>query len=200
MGKILSCPRCARNFTTRVDGRLVQVVKGRNGQWIDQGLKLERERETRSQWLKLGGGVAALVLLFIGVFWGPNIIPDSKAGEHTLPVELESRAQLFGRAWLTGDYPLMRRLTDPAQDRSLYAWYRRNPPPPMTKTDGTAAAVRTNIEVIPDVAPFTRVQVSFDGLQLADGSPPLEQQLLWEERGGMWIFQPNPVAVPKVAR
>ena len=44
---------------------------------------------------------------------------SARVVEAELPHGLEPRAELFARAWLHNDVPLMRRLTTPTHDRVL---------------------------------------------------------------------------------
>ena len=191
VGKLLACPYCHRNFTTTPKGEFAEVVKDKNGRWVDGGTQRERERRARSRrswWL---AGSVALVLCGLSVYWSSNTVRSSSPQETPLPDELEPRVELFAHAWLNGDYPLMRRLTDPVQDRQLFGWYRRNPPPVGYDPKTGKEAIQVALEILPSQPPMTALRVRFDGLKSGAGGPAVELQLAWEDRGNRWFFQPD---------
>lgn len=185
LGKVLACPACARVFTCGRDGRVVEVVKDRAGHWVGRDSRDAERRQRRTRWVRyLAAGVIAVGLTSAAVTGVRGLARRAPPAEE-LPQEVRARAELFVRAWAGGDYPLMRRLTDPVQDRQLFSWYRRNPPPP-----GVAGADKpVELEAVPSQAPKAAFRVR--------GARPTAPTLVWEERGGTWTFQPG---LPKAGK
>jgi tetratricopeptide (TPR) repeat protein len=191
LGKVLTCPHCHRHFTVKSNGRFAEVVREKSGRWTEQEQLESAARQRRARRLRWLAGTVAAVLLFSTISWAPQALRQQTVAEPELPRELEPRAELFTRAWLSGDSRTMRRLTDPVQDRLLFTWSRRNPPPSSIAIVGPEDEVQVAVEVLPSVPPTTWLRVRVDGLPKSDGKPE-ELQLAWEHRGGQWIFQPAP--------
>jgi tetratricopeptide (TPR) repeat protein len=194
LGKVLGCPHCKDRFTAKVDGRLVKVVRDRQGRWVDVEWAASRSRRTRTKRYQFAAGVLAAGLCVYALAWTPKVVErlTPAAVEAGLPKELEPRAERFARAWLKGDVPRMRELTDPVQDRMLFAWYKRNPPPGGGSAVEANQNVKVAIEELPGNPSGALLRVRFEGLQPRRDMVPVELQLTWQERGGSWIFQPVP--------
>jgi hypothetical protein len=126
--------------------------------------------------------IAAIVATFC-VWLGrarPPAVPD-------LPSELDRRAELLARAWLSRDLATMRRLTSTTHDRVLYAWTVRYPPPPLS-TGGTPAQAQFRVL---DLRPHqATVAVSLSGLASAESGGAVELRQDWVERENIWYFMP----------
>ena len=192
IGKILACPSCRKTFTTRVDGRLAEVSKGKNGSWVDEEARAERRQIARSKRRRLVLGLAASALLVTTTFWSPSIVKSwAPSAEPELPSELEPRAKLFAQAWLDGDVRTMKRLTDPVQDRLLFVWYKKNPRPPGYSRQSAEQDVKTDVDITSRQHPRTALKVRFDGVPLGSGGAALQLSMTWEERGRTWFFCPD---------
>jgi tetratricopeptide (TPR) repeat protein len=191
LGKVLACPHCKQRFISKVDGRLVRAVRDREGRWVDTEWMESQARNRRTRRRKVIGAALAAGVCVYTLSWTPALVGSlaPAAAQSELPSELQPRGELFTRAWLRGDLPLMRRLTDPVQDRMLFAWYKRNPPPAEARE---AAGANFTVGVAPGQTSAATVRVRFDTIRAARGPGPLELQLAWVERGGNWIFQPVP--------
>jgi hypothetical protein len=190
-GKVLCCPHCNKSFTSNRTGGLVEVVKDTTGRWVERGGLADTHR--RARWRR--GVVAVALLLSVlvsGLCWAAGLTTSPAAPVADLPQELEPRAELFARAWLQGDYGVMRKLTDPAQDRLLFAWYKRSPVPDLGAAGNDSGEVRVAVEVPAIRSSTVSLRVRFEGLRPARGGTSVNLQLSWEERGGNWFFQPGP--------
>ncbi len=193
LGKIMQCPGCRCKLTTRRDGQIVEVIKNAQGQWVDRQSRDRLARRQQSQKYRRLTAAAGLALLIGMASGGPQLMRRlSSPAERELPNELAPRGELFAKAWLAGDFRLMRRLTDPAQDRLLFPWYRRNPPPHHDVATPEAADIKVAVDHPPGESSKSVVRVRLSAAQPAGGGVPVELLLAWEERGGHWIFQPAP--------
>jgi len=194
LGRVLACPTCARVFTCGRSGHVVEVVRDRSGRWVERQSRDAELRRRRANRVRiLAAAAVAIAVLSAGVT-GARVLGRAVAKSDELPRDLKVRADLFARAWASGDYPLMRRLTDPVQDRQLFAWYRRNPPSP-----GTAVADKAlDLESVPSQPPKAVFRVR--GQVAGRGARPTDLILTWEERGGNWMFQPGPQAQTKTGK
>jgi hypothetical protein len=195
LGNVLGCPHCKERFTAKLDGRLVKVVRDRQGRWVDTEWVASRSRALRGKWLRVAGVMAAVGVLAYCLTWTPRLVESLKPApgpEAGLPVELEPRAERFARAWLKGDVPAMRQLTDPVQDRMLFAWYKRNPPPAASNPETGADGIKVAVEPVPGKPSAAALRVRFESASPSPASGPLELQLSWQERDGNWVFQPVP--------
>jgi hypothetical protein len=174
------------------DGKTVEVVQTADGRWVDgahQQAAARRGRFYRRRVLLL---VLCLGLMLTAGFsvWRvarAAAIPEEMA----LPHDLESRVELFGRAWARGDVPLMRRLTTPAQDRQLYSWYLRHQPPPFpSRAEPSHPDVKVEVSTVSHKPQLAAMHVRIQGLQTGNGKAPVEMNLSWEERGDSWFFIP----------
>jgi hypothetical protein len=191
-GKVLCCPHCRKSFTSNRSGALVEVIQRSNGRWVERGQDAAPGHAARWRRFRLVAASLALFLLIGGICWAATAGTSSSAPPAELPQELEPRAELFARAWLRGDYGTMRKLTDPAQDRLLFAWYKRSPAPALNQAETDPGDVRVALEVPAIRSASTSLQVRFPGLQAPRGAPPIGLRLSWQERGGNWFFQPAP--------
>jgi hypothetical protein len=144
-----------------------------------------RRERRRARW-----AVALALLLGVLVLtaWRATRSPAA-AAEAPLPVDLEPRAELFARAWLAQDVPLMRRLTDRARDNHLYPWLVRHRSPAVARPgaeDNPLVGVAVHLRLEPTAGGTTRVVVRLDGLPAP--VPSLTQD--WAARGDAWYFVP----------
>ena len=113
-----------------------------------------------------------------------------------LPKDLKPRVELFARAWLGGDVPKMRRLAVASQDRAVYGWFLKHPPPSAAaggagkKPQSDEARVETSD--LPGGGKRVLVKLALPGLA-ADGKPGVELTQVWEGRGDSWYFVPDAV-------
>jgi tetratricopeptide (TPR) repeat protein len=191
-GKVLSCSHCRKNFTSNLAGHLVEVVQDREGRWVERRSRAAQQRLNRWRRFRLLAAGVAVALVVYGLSWAPRLGQASATGDPELPQDLEPRAELFARAWLKGDYRMLRQLTDPVQDRLLFPWYRRHPPPLVESTNADEPAVQIQVMAPANSTTPTALRVRFDGLRSPHARSPLELQLAWEERGGSWYFKPDP--------
>jgi hypothetical protein len=115
--------------------------------------------------------------------------PVTMPQEVPLPLELQPRAELLARAWLTRDVPLMRRLTATTHERGVYAWSRRHPPPVVLDRDRAEEVLKQAVEVVElqNATGTATLLVRINGL-VPGKAVELPQQ--WVERGGSWYFIP----------
>ncbi|HVW02691.1 MAG TPA: tetratricopeptide repeat protein [Planctomycetaceae bacterium] len=195
-GKILSCPNCKRNFTTRTTGELAEVVRDKSGRWSDLEEQLAERQGVRTHRLRLTAVAGIVALVVFTICWAPQIVRSSSISpEPALPAELQPRAELFARAWLEGDSRTLRRLADPVQDKLMFNWSRQAPapaPPAGQTTDKYYESATIEIELLPSVAPVRWLRVHIRGLPDSSAQPELLLDLAWVERGGTWLFQPAP--------
>ena len=91
----------------------------------------------------------------------------------------------------------MKRLTTPAQERVLFAWFVRHHPPALLKV---AEAVQLpddlRIGVVEESvrADQTVLRIRIDGLPSVRGQTKTELLQTWERRGETWYFLPTPAA------
>ncbi|MBS0206462.1 MAG: tetratricopeptide repeat protein [Planctomycetes bacterium] len=190
-GRVLTCPHCHTNYTTKPNGELGEVFKDATGRWLFRASFNARLRSIRERRLQIAGIVSVVVLLVM-VWWVPRTSQSAPQSEASLPVDLEPRAELFARAWLAADSRTLRRLTDPVQDRLLFNWLRRNPPPHVAVSpDELEKTLKCEVTRLPGQPPTTWVQVRVAGFEGSSGAP-IEMRLAWEARSDVWHFQPNP--------
>ena len=185
LGHVLACKGCARNYRVGSDGRMVAVMQTAAGRWVETA-----KHRPRRAWKSLVSRRSACAAVVLGVFlpaaWlfarpvPPPLVPD-------LPRELEPRAELLSRAWLTKDLPLLRRLTLTTYERSLFGWLRRRPPPRKLSAD-EAATLKMEIYQRRKAGRVTSVTVRIRGVPGAKGVVDFTQT--WEERDGTWLFLP----------
>ena len=195
-GKILSCPHCKRNFTTRATGELAEVVRDKSGRWADREDRLVEQHGVRTHRLRLTAAAGIVALVLFTVCWAPQIVRSSSISpEPALPIGLQPRAEMFARAWLEGDGRTLRRLTDPVQDKLMFNWSRQCPPPAAPigeNAETTAENIKIEVETLPSVAPIQWLRVHLRGVPSPTGQTELLLDLAWVERGGVWLFQPAP--------
>ena len=185
-GKIMTCSRCGRNFTTESNGTLTEVVKNRKGHWKAQTEPLIDWKDYR-----LFASVAAVILLASVTYYAPSYFRKTVPDDAEYPKELEPRAKVFALAWLKGDYRTMRQLTDPVQSKDLFMWVMDNPAPAVKSPATLERDVNFKVVIVADDPPTTRLQVKFAGLQVANGRPISDLPLAWRQESEHWIFQPN---------
>ena len=182
LDRMLLCKGCSERYKVGSDGQMVALIQTRDGKWVEAarhrsaGLRVPRRM-----------AVAGLVLFLL-----PATLLLSRSAarppEQELPRELKPRAEMAARAWLSKDLPLLRRLSDPKYERSVFAWLRRQPPP---QTLSAEEASRVQLEVIPrpKVGQTADVVVRFRSLRGARKGT-LDLILRWQEREGVWFFLP----------
>lgn len=191
LGHLHACRRCRRCFRLNPSGRVVEVIQKRDGQWVD---KLGHERTSgRDRAVRILTRrvlpAAALVALAFLVFRLTSRPPAPPSVE--LPHELTSRAEMFTHAWLKKDWPLMKRFAMPGEDRPLYNWSVRHPPPSRKPPSSQAEAdTRIEVAVLSSQVQPTTVRVRIRGLAGKSDSSVVEVLQSWEERGGAWFFVP----------
>lgn len=195
LGRVFACKACGRRFGVRADGRAVELVEAPGGRWVEAAAVRGRSRDRRKRRLLVGGVVLAAVLFpALGVAGWRAVRPAGHAGgEMELPHELGTRAELFARGWLNNDVRLMKRLTSPAHEKVLYAWYNRHRPPAALrgKADGTPPeGVVVEVNRRPGTGGQAIVGVRVSNPTAAPGQRPAELTLAWEERDGNWFFLP----------
>ena len=129
----------------------------------------------------------SLVAVLVGWFF----LHQRDTGPPPLPHELEARAALWGKAWLANDHYLMRRLTDPACDRSLHPWLLHHPPPqapaaPTTKEGGAEAEVEAHVDSSAGHGAVLVIRI-----KAPSQKAPVEVRQNWVERGDGWFFTPS---------
>lgn len=188
-GRVLKCPYCQVNFTMKPNGELEEIVKASTGRWMFRATVNAKTRELRERRLQVAGMVSVALILAM-LWWFPRTGQSSSGpAEINLPQELEARAELLARAWLTNDSRLIRRLTDPVHDRLLFTWSRRFPPPHLTQTpEKLTKEVKIELTRLPSQPPVAWLQARINGIE--GRSSPLEMRFAWEERSGVWYFQP----------
>jgi hypothetical protein len=109
---------------------------------------------------------------------------DDRIQETALPADLNTRAELFTKAWLQSDWSQMRRLVRPGMDKAVYSWWVHNPPPEDLADEYGANQVR--VEAIKEQVQSHQAELTVyfrgSGLQVP------EFQQWWEEVGGNWYF------------
>jgi hypothetical protein len=87
----------------------------------------------------------------------------------------------------------MRRLTDPAHERAVFNWNRRNPPPKSADKSTDGGDVKLHLDVTLTTSSAATVRIEFEGLRDVRHAP-LQLRLAWQDRDGAWLFQPAPNA------
>jgi tetratricopeptide (TPR) repeat protein len=195
LNKVMACPSCRGHFAVRQDGTAVPVVRAAGGRWVESAKLAAGRKQARTRRRLLVGVAAAAVLLLaagLSAWW---VVHPAAPREPELPRELTPRAELFARAWLRNDVPLMRRLTTPAADKAVYGWYTRHRPPALPEPPaGQDLPEGVNVEVstVSSKEHLSVVRARFTGLPPTRGKPSPELTLSWEERGDSWYFVPPP--------
>lgn len=195
LGKVLVCGACKRQFGVTADGAATELVCTPDGKWVELPQLREKARRRRKQRLMLAAAVLGAVLLPVGALGGWKAVrrEEPAPAERELPRELNARADLFAQAWLCNDVRLMRRLTPPAQDKGVYAWYNRHRPPAALRTQagGTPPdGARVEISSLPARPGQAVLRVRISNPALAPNHPPVEMTWVWQEQGDSWYFVP----------
>lgn|GEM_PF-5161013 len=196
LGKVFACKGCDHRFGVGADGKAVELTETPGGKWVESR-KIREQAQRRRKRRLVGAAVLGFAVLFPAIgFAGWQVArpaPTSNA-EIELPKELETRAELFCRGWLTNDVRLMKRLTSPAHEKIVYAWYNRHRPPlPLRgNTEGVPKDTRFEIQVQSIKPGQSRVRVRVSNPTLSPAQPPVELSLVWEERlDGWYVLPPN---------
>jgi tetratricopeptide (TPR) repeat protein len=189
LGRLHSCRRCSRSFRVDPQGGLREVLRTKDNKWVDKETHRGRSQRARVVQLILRGvlpalGLAAGILLVIWLSSGP-----AASSEVELPQELLPRAELFTRAWLKKDWPRMRLLVRPGEDRNLYRWTTRHPPPISPISPGLSDPdIPIEVTVLSTQAQGNTIKVRFPNLVGGSGKGPSELVQVWEKRGSTWFF------------
>ncbi len=199
LSKVFVCQGCGRRFIVQSDGSAVEVIEAKNGKWVEAEKVREQARQRRKRRRSLFVAVVVAVLFpalaVAGWRAARPVVPQIV--ERELPQELNARAELFAQAWLSNDVRLMKRMTSPAVEKTLYAWYNRHRPPPLLRTptsgtppegvDGAQVEVNSRHGKAGQCVVTLRVR----NPKLAPDHPPVELRLVWEERSdNNWYFLP----------
>jgi tetratricopeptide (TPR) repeat protein len=193
----MTCPVCGatapirwkrlnRKFQCRGCSRLYQV--NAEGQFTEINPDGSRRRSPRPLKRILAAAVGlCLVVLVVGWFF----LRQQGPMETPLPLDLKARAELWGKAWVTNDRYMMRRLTDPTCDRALYPWLLRHQPPRIVdasrkKDVEPDPQIDARVDHAGDHAAVLLVQVKSRSLKA-----PVEVRQNWVERGNAWYFVPS---------
>ena len=105
LGKVFACKACGGRFAIGADGKAVEVTVTAEGTWVETGKVRVQARRRQKRRLIIAGAVVAAALIPALGFTGWSIVhaPADQAAEVELPQDLEARAELFGRGWLTND-------------------------------------------------------------------------------------------------
>ncbi|HMF15416.1 MAG TPA: hypothetical protein VKE94_24040 [Gemmataceae bacterium] len=115
---------------------------------------------------------------------------SASAQQPDLPRELPRRVELFTRAWLQKDWPLLRRFAAPGEDRLLYNWFVRNlPPKALLGQPDEGLSVQTTI-FSTQVQPAT-VKVRIGGVAGKLTVAPVEVLQFWQEHEAGWFVSPD---------
>ncbi|MCE9565006.1 MAG: tetratricopeptide repeat protein [Planctomycetes bacterium] len=199
LSRVFVCQGCGRRFIVQSDGQATEVVEAKDGKWIEAEKVREQLRLRRKRRRTLIATVVIAILFptLTLAGWRATRPVEQQIVERELPRELKARAELFAQAWMSSDVRLMKRMTSPAVEKTLYSWYNRHRPPPAFRNptsgvppegvDGVQIEVGTRQGK--DGRTVVRIQVR--NPKLAPDQPPAELTLVWEERSdGNWYFLP----------
>jgi len=83
----------------------------------------------------------------------------------------------------------MRLLVKPGEDRNLYKWSVRSPPPIGRSLEGqTEQEIPVDVTVLSIQSQRATVSVQIRDLVGASANGPLDFQQFWEDRDGAWFF------------
>jgi len=188
LGRLQVCRRCARSFRVDATGGLVEVVKRNDGRWVDR--REYQRTATRSRaWRLLSRRVLPVLALAGIVCLGYRLISrPAPAQQPDLPRELEPRVELFTRAWLQKDWSLVRRFAAPGEDRALYSWFVRHPPPAQVLADWPSGMHVVLVSTQERLA-TVRVRIGNAGGTQARSLGEIVQ--FWQEHEAGWFFAPE---------
>jgi hypothetical protein len=193
LGAVFACKSCGRRFGISTEGKAVEVTEAPGGKWVEAGKARAHTRHRRTRRMVVVGVVVAAVLFPALGFAGWRAVwqVEDAPREVELPKELQARAEVFARGWLTNDVRLMQRLTSTTHDKVLFSWYTRHRPP-LTLRGATPTPEGTRIEVALQTTKVghASVRVRVSNSTTAPGQPPVELVLAWEERADGWYFVP----------
>jgi hypothetical protein len=190
LGRLHVCRRCTSSFRVDATGGLVEVVKSGDGKWIDKRAFERTSKKARAVRLLTRRLLPAMVLVGVVVLGYRLTSQPAAAQPPDLPRDLQSRVELFTKAWLRKDWSLLRRFAAPGEDRPLYNWFVRNPP---TKTLAGQIDEELSLQVIilsTQGQPAT-VKVRIGS---AAGKPtlaPVEVLQFWREHEAGWFVAPE---------
>jgi tetratricopeptide (TPR) repeat protein len=184
----LTCPACGAGARVRWD-RLDRLFKCRkcsvvlrvnaDGRVTEHTPSTPAPNRSRRRRILCLASVLLVVLLAVWLFQRGRRPP----GPPELPPDLQSRSELFARAWLDGDRALLRRLTAPTHDRQLHPWLdRHRPPAPGSGIPSANVQVQSTQTAPHDASVLIRVTAS--------GAKPVVVQQQWVERASTWYFAP----------
>jgi hypothetical protein len=179
------CRGCARSFRVDATGGLLEVVKKKDGKWVDKLAYQKTAYRSRAARLLIRRVLPVLMLVGTVLLAYRLISRPAPAQQPDLPQELQPRVELFTRAWLQKDWSLLRRFAAPGEDRPLYNWFVRHPPPAKG-----LAELNSGLEVVlvSTQAETATVKVRIGNSVGKSGAPPVEAIQLWQEHQGGWFF------------
>ena len=193
----LTCPECGaaaqiswKRLDRRFQCRECKKVYYVSGQGRFSEVKLNGPRTRRRNLFKhllttaVALAVGAILITLYHFLWSRD------SGPPPLPKELEARGRLWSQAWLTDDHYLMRRLTDPVNERALFVWVRRHPAPhlpvdPKKKGGAPVAEIEAHVDRAAANAAVLLIRIKAPSLPT-----PVEVRQKWVERGEGWYFVP----------
>jgi tetratricopeptide (TPR) repeat protein len=186
--RLHACKRCSRSFRIDASGGMVEVIRTKDGRWVDRP---EHERSSRR---RLAVRVVALRLLPVaGLLLAVALLASRLSArarppaEVELPGELKPRVEWFTRAWLKKEGRMMRRLVTPGEERNVYRWSVRHRPPAVERRAGEPHEdVPVEVTVLSSQGNTTTVKVRIPGA--GGAGRPFEFLQQWAERGGRWVF------------
>jgi hypothetical protein len=185
------CRRCSRAFRVDPSGGITEVVKKKDGKWVDklayQGIATwSRAARLLARRVLPAAALVGLVLLGYRLTLRP-----APAQQPDLPRELQPRAEMFTKAWLKKDWSLMRRFAAPGEDRALYNWSVRHPPPAKAVAAQSDADLPVEAVVLSTQTQPITVKVRIGSAPGKSGVPPFEVLQFWQEHEAGWFLCPE---------
>lgn len=180
LGQQFECRSCATVFRVHQDGQLVALA---------QPQTLGNRLKALSRWRPERRWATASLFLFV-IIGGLSWCLSRPVGLAPLPLDLEDRAKLMGKAWVNRDLILMRRLTASAEGRSLRQWLNLHQSPTLSDGLNPSLFIRhAQLEVRVQDKRSDAVRLSIRITNPA--TAPLELHQHWVRQGDTWYFQPT---------
>lgn len=189
LGALLTCSECARHFRIDAHGSAVAVAKSAGGKWVAAKKPRGLAELALQNWKIVAATLCTVFFLTLGtcVLNQPRPMPAPVE----LPQQLEPRAELLARAWLSKDHFLIRRLTLSSHEKTVYRWLQRNPPPLLRAVDPSELEkLRIEIQLRGKSGRTAQVVAGIVGLGSASNQARIEFKQGWEERDAKWFFVP----------
>jgi hypothetical protein len=190
IGRLHICRHCSRSFRVDRQHGVVEVIQNRDGKWVDKHVHEESSRRKKLTRFALGRLLPATVLAaaVLLVVWFRFFNAPAALAEVELPHELEPRVELFTRAWLKKDWAQMRLFVTPGEEKRLYKWSVRNPPPGSKVKAAAADDLKIQVLVASPHAIKSGVTARIQGAPGAKTGTGLELPQFWEKHGDAWVF------------